>query len=714
MYICRLKRENKTKKIENDMRKLFFLLLLAAATALGSQAVTIQNTAGQLSQLVTDTQITELTVTGTMDASDFLFITNELTELTTINLSQVSIVAIENGHMLYGTTSTYQANEVPRTAFFGKKLTSVVLPANIESVGYAAFAGCYQLRSVTFPASLTNIGDYAFAGSALASVDVPSTVQVIGKGAFARCESLTSATIDGSFIGDFIFLGDTQLSQVTLGPTVHNISKAMFSGCTALKTITVDPACQISRIDDEAFINSGLESIDLNTLGVGTIGDWALAQTKLTSIQLTDGMTQLGEGALAHNNLLESAILPGMGHDYPSSSPRRAPHRPHTLAEIKDYTFAGDGMLNAGGLLRNGVTTIGNYALYNVSADIDTMWLPSSVAYLGDMAMAGMTGMKTFVTDATEVPALGNDVWAGVDQPSVPLITPDNQSAELYKAADQWMNFFFEPHEDYTLGDVNGDGIVNIGDVTALINYLLSGDASSINLNGADVNQDGGVSIADVTALINFLLTGSAGKSVSTIHSVIVDQTITTSDKFILPAVSVKTGETRTIDVELDNPEHSYTALRCELVLPKGVELVGIKGIDRGSDHSFYTMRNEVETNVYSIMGVDMNMLTMSGDEGKVMRLTITANDDFEATKAEVKLVNVVFVTNHHESFLANDATAKMNESSGIEQIVSDKEIDHVRYINVAGQESDSPFTGVNIMVTTYTDGTTTTAKVIK
>ena len=176
------------------MRKLFFLLLLAAATALGSQAITVQNTAGQLSQLVTNTQITELTVTGTMDARDFLFISNELTELTSVNLSQVNILPMENASMLYGTVSSYKANEVPRTAFFGKKLTTVVLPANIESVGYAAFAGCYQLRSVTFPATLANIGEYAFAGSALTSVDVPASVQVIGKGAFARCENRSLVT----------------------------------------------------------------------------------------------------------------------------------------------------------------------------------------------------------------------------------------------------------------------------------------------------------------------------------------------------------------------------------------------------------------------------------------------------------------------------------------------------------------------------------------
>lgn len=695
------------------MRKLFFLLLLAAATTLGSQALTVQNTAGQLSQLVTDTQITQLTVTGTMDARDFLYITNELTELTSIDLSQANIIPFESGTMLYSTVSSYAANEVPRTAFFGKKLTAVALPANIESIGFAAFAGCYQLHSVTFPASLTHIDDYAFAGSALTSVNIPATVKVVGKGAFARCESMTSATIEGSFIEDFIFLGDFQLSQVTLGPTVHNISKGMFNGCTALKTITVDPACSITRIDDEAFINSGLESIDLSTLGVGTIGDWALAQTQLSNIQLTNGMTVLGEGALAHNNLLENVILPGMGHDTPGNNPRRAPHRPHTIAEIKDYTFAGDGALNAGDLLRNGVTTIGNYALYNVSAEIDTMWIPSSVNYLGDRAMAGMIGMQTLVTDATEVPALGNDVWAGVDQPSIPLITPDRQSTELYKAADQWMNFFFQA-DDFTPGDVNGDGNVNIGDVTALINYLLTSDDSSVDLRAADVNQDGSINIGDVTALINKLLTTSSSKSVTGIHNDIINQTVATSDKFILPPVSLKSGETKTIDVELDNTEHNYTALRYELILPQGVELLDIKGLDRGADHSFYTMRNEVENNVYTIMGVDLNMYSMSGSEGKVMSLTLIADDDFDASMAEVKLVNVVFVTNDNVNFLANDATAKVNDHSGIEQVVSDKEIDHVRYINVAGQESNEPFSGVNIMVTTYTDGTTTTAKVVK
>ena len=671
--------------------------------------MTVNNTAGQLSTKVSNLQITELTVTGTMDARDFLFITEELNELTSINLQQATIVPVSNGMVLYGTVTNYPANEIPRTAFFGKKLTSVTLPNNIESIGFAAFAGCYQLRSVTLPASLVAIDDYAFAGSALTSVNVPATVQVMGKGVFARCESLTSATIDAAYVGDFTFLGATSLSQVNIGPDVKNFSKGMFNGCSALTALNIDPACRITRIDDEAFINSGLQNIDIANLGVGTIGDWALAQTHLSGIQLSDGMTALGEGALAHNPMLQSATLPGMGHA--AGGPNRAPHRPHTLAEIPDYAFAGNGNLNAGDLLREGVATIGNYALYNVSADIDTMWLPSTVAYLGDKAMAGMIGMKALRTDAADVPALGIDVWAGVDQPSVPLIAPA-ASVSLYKEADQWMNFFFE--EGYVLGDVNNDGHVTIADVTALVNALLSNKTGALHQQAADVNGDGNITIADVTALINMLLSGVSNMSVNTIHSLVSDQLVATGDGFVLPAVTLRAGDSRSIDVELRSTEHDYTALQCQVVLPQGLTLTAVEGIDRGAGHSFYMSASQVEDNVYTIMATAMDLATFEGVEGNVMRLTVTASDNFTAQGSELTLANVVLVTDESQELLADDAMTRISETSGIDDITATRQIDTIRYINVAGQESDMPFDGVNIVVTTYTDGTSTTVKVIK
>ena len=55
-------------------------------------------------------------------------------------------------------------------------------------------------------------------------------------------------------------------------------------------------------------------------------------------------------------------------------------------------------------------------------------------------------------------------------------------------------------------GDADQNGVVNISDVTALINYLLSGELAPA---GADCDLSGSLAIADVTALINYLLAGT-------------------------------------------------------------------------------------------------------------------------------------------------------------------------------------------------------------
>ncbi len=62
----------------------------------------------------------------------------------------------------------------------------------------------------------------------------------------------------------------------------------------------------------------------------------------------------------------------------------------------------------------------------------------------------------------------------------------------------------------FKIGDVNMDGEVTIADVSVLIDYLLTGDATGIDTAAADVNTDQDVSIGDVSALIDMLLNGEA------------------------------------------------------------------------------------------------------------------------------------------------------------------------------------------------------------
>ena len=102
-------------------------------------------------------------------------------------------------------------------------------------------------------------------------------------------------------------------------------------------------------------------------------------------------------------------------------------------------------------------------------------------------------------------PSFANNKAAGLDD--------TNYATQSVQAA-QWLrqraSFIFEKlKEEYVLiGDVNGDGNISIGDVTALISYLLSGDDDSINMDNSDLDGNGDINIGDVTSLINKLLSG--------------------------------------------------------------------------------------------------------------------------------------------------------------------------------------------------------------
>ena len=60
------------------------------------------------------------------------------------------------------------------------------------------------------------------------------------------------------------------------------------------------------------------------------------------------------------------------------------------------------------------------------------------------------------------------------------------------------------------LGDVDDNGVVNVTDVTILINYMLSGNVN-INFANADCDSSKSINITDVTMLINYVMSGSWG-----------------------------------------------------------------------------------------------------------------------------------------------------------------------------------------------------------
>ena len=65
-----------------------------------------------------------------------------------------------------------------------------------------------------------------------------------------------------------------------------------------------------------------------------------------------------------------------------------------------------------------------------------------------------------------------------------------------------------EPEHGYEIGDVNHDGLINVTDVTILINHLMGGTVECCEIC-ADINGDGLLNVTDVTLLIGIVVSGN-------------------------------------------------------------------------------------------------------------------------------------------------------------------------------------------------------------
>jgi hypothetical protein len=141
------------------------------------------------------------------------------------------------------------------------KLTSMIIPNSVTSIGNRTFRNCTSLTSVTIGESVTSIGSSAFYNcSSLTSITIPNSVTSIGDAAFSSCNNITSVTWNakncntynfGSQVTSFEFgnevevvpsslcKGMEKLTSVTIPNSVKNIGTSAFEGCARLGKINL-------------------------------------------------------------------------------------------------------------------------------------------------------------------------------------------------------------------------------------------------------------------------------------------------------------------------------------------------------------------------------------------------------------------------------------------------------------------------------------------
>lgn len=193
-------------------------LAIQAADDLITQQITIKlDKAGTLPNKISDTKkykIANLKVIGEINGTDVRLIRDMAGggfnlddgtdgKLKMLDLSEARFVKggdcfgyyIRDDKTFYVYADT--DDKVPDLCLANCHLSSIVLPANITSIGDGAFGYC-DITTLKIPDSVTIIEGCAFTGTRLTELDIPQSVVKIGMSAFQQCISLSSISLPSS------------------------------------------------------------------------------------------------------------------------------------------------------------------------------------------------------------------------------------------------------------------------------------------------------------------------------------------------------------------------------------------------------------------------------------------------------------------------------------------------------------------------------------
>lgn len=458
--------------------RLYLALTFAATGACAWGADVTVAAPGGLTAALTEAGIdlaeaTDLTVSGTVDAADLFALGNQALRLKTLDLSQADIAAY-NGTNING-CPIYPAATVPTGMFAGSPLQTIVLPAGQDIViGDMAFAGT-GLTSLPDFAKVSAIGQGAFSHcDGLVAIDYPATVADIDSHVFAGCAAIETVDLNGAdAVAPYAFAGCTALTAVTGADNVADFGSGAFKGCTALTDITFGRSTR--SIGADAFQGTALTDLNLtDCTDLSTIGDFAFADcTDLTTVTFDEeSAPALGKGTFFGDSKVTDITLPAGLTDIPDYALKGMSQ--HTLTTLPDY-----------------LDRIGDYAMMD-NKGVTELKLPITLTQLGDGAMEGMTGLtKINAESLTEVPMLGNDVWAGVDQSHVMLGVSDDM-ADQFKNAAQW--------QDFNINSSTGsEGIVADTVNPAAVKARFAGTDLQLQATGVDIST---VTLYDVAGRV--------------------------------------------------------------------------------------------------------------------------------------------------------------------------------------------------------------------
>ena len=290
---------------------------------------------------------------------------------------------------------------------------------------------------------------------------VTYTVTAVGGNAFQNCSSLTEITMPETVtaIGSSAFKGCSSLVSAKLPANASSIGAYAFQNCSSLESIVFPEG--VKSIPQECFRNcSSLREVTV--------------PSTVTSIYVNSALSAF-QDCNAVTTLTWNAVRCETRGNMPT-------------ANIETVTIGEQVTLLPNDFVRN--------------SKITQVTLPENVTKIGTNAFNGCSNLFMVTSRALVPPTMAARNCFSCYETAT-LFAPVS-TVNDYRNADYWKEFYkiVGANFDGLLGDVNGDGSINIADIVMVIDFILEGIYNPY----ADMNGDGILTISDINAIIAIVL----------------------------------------------------------------------------------------------------------------------------------------------------------------------------------------------------------------
>ena len=396
-------------------------------------------------------------------------------------------------------------------------------PLQVVCVGDSAFARCEGLKSVTFCASINTYGSVVFYEcSVLKSIYFQGDIKSLPSDLIVDCPKLEQVKFSGglflSAIPPRFLSGSKSLRYVYFPASLQEIGDEAFKDCNLLSQVSLPSKLKV--IGDKAFY------------GCST----------LQSFTMPDSLNSMGDSAVAK--------IPGLRFiDFRKSVSLKLdeiPRQSLALADVSDYTVVYlpidvpcEGGVNVIQTDSAGVMTCAQFVVDDVEMTPEQC-MSGEATYKLNKFFGGYTFRQLLGVDNYPIPSseftkrvfrvsfsYEDSVRAyryvntnkTVQLPDhVEMDIPYCTLAYYYNNAGKQKAFTNKVtvSQDLTVNvqlkrvrcDANGDGLIDVQDITTVINAILGNESDSYYDFNADVDNSGDVNVLDVTLIINKILSG--------------------------------------------------------------------------------------------------------------------------------------------------------------------------------------------------------------